>query len=144
MKRADARPLLERELDRRLADVARRLDGTVSKSSIVIATALVLAAIPAEPTPGRWLPLGFAVSAVLLATPTMFYRDGDEIPIRGLLTRVREHTKDTLANEVFDKKLAMLNAEEAAMDRRARQLTLSYLALATSSASIVLTHSIGF
>lgn len=64
--------------------------------------------------------------------------------MRGLLKRADEHTEQTMANEVFDKKIEMLTSEESAMDRRARQLTLSYSALAIATASVVLVHSIAF
>ena len=142
MNREKAQFVLERELDRRLADVARRLDGAVSRAGIVIAAALVVAVLPGAPTPGRWLPLGFALGAVILAALALVYRNSDEVPIRGLLERANEHTAATMGNEIFDRKLSILRTEEMMMNRRARQLTLSYATLAIATASVVLIRSV--
>lgn len=144
MKRADAQRLLNPELDRRLGDVGRRLDSAVTRAGIVIAAGLVVMAIPADPTPGRWLPLGFALTTIILAAPAILFRDGHEVPVGGLLENADQHAAESLSAEVFEKKLALLSAEETVMDRRARQLSLSYGALALATASVVLTHAIVF
>jgi len=142
MNSDEARKVLEPELNRRLGDVARRLDGAVLRAGIVIATALVLASIPADPTPGRWLQVLFGGVAIGLAIPSVIYRNGDEVPVGGLLEAGPKHTETTMFNEIFNLKLAMMEAEEKAMNARARILNLSYVALALAAVSVILIHSL--
>lgn len=144
MKRATAHELLGPEVDRRLGDVGRRLDAASARAGVVIAAALVIVAIPAEATWARWVPVAFALSACALSGMVMLFRDSPEVPLTGLLLKREEHTKATLSAEIFDHKLAMLLGEEVVMTRRARQLSIAYIALALSAASMVLNQSIMF
>ena len=122
---------LTADLDRRLDDVARRLDGAVTRAGIVIPTAIVIAAFP--PAGDPWLRAGFLVATFFLAGVVILYRDGPQVPVRRLARRAEEYTDETLGIELFDTKLKILDHEESAMNRRALQLTLAYGTLIAST-----------
>jgi len=127
---------LTADLDRRLDDVARRLDGAVTRAGIVIPTAIVIAALPHSGD--SWIRSGFLIATFFLAGLVILYRDGPQVPVRRLALRATEYTHETLDVELYETKLKILDHEEAAMNRRALQLTLAYGALIASGVFNVL------
>jgi hypothetical protein len=136
MNDVEMKQRLTADLDRRLDDVARRLDGAVTRAGIVIPTAIVIAALPHAGD--SWIRSGFLLATFFLAGLVILYRDGPQVPVRRLALRAAEYSHETLDVELYETKLKILDHEEAAMNRRALQLTLAYGALIASVIFIVL------
>lgn len=132
---------LDQELDRRLADTGRRLDGATTRGGIVIAAALVMSTISSAHTAWWWISVALSVAAALIAAfSTLWYYKGKEVPIRGLHDNLKAHSAKTLAVEIFDKKLNLLEHEETKMERRSNWLTLSYAIFFVAFVFAILAH----
>lgn len=135
--RDEMQSLLEREVDRRLADVGRRLDGASTKAGVVIGAAAVVATASAGPAPWTWVPVGLSIFAGLLAAASLLYRNGAEVPVLGMSMRYGDYSPQSMANEIFRKKLCLLMSEEAAMTPRANKLMLSYAYLGLAVSALI-------
>ena len=108
----------------------------MTRAGIVIPTAIVIAALPHSGD--SWIRSGFLIATFFLAGLVILYRDGPQVPVRRLALRATEYTHETLDVELYETKLKILDHEEAAMNRRALQLTLAYGALIASAVFNVL------
>jgi hypothetical protein len=90
MNDVEMKQRLTADLDRRLDDVARRLDGAVTRAGIVIPTAIVIAALPHAGD--SWIRSGFLLATFFLAGLVILYRDGPQVPVRRLARRANSRT----------------------------------------------------
>ena len=130
--------ILTREVERRLGDVASRLEGAITRSSVVIGAAVVVAGLQSFGGHGwlRAIPAILALGAAVTAIFVLRHRDADEVPVAGLYGIRDQHTSTSMAEAVMGYKLTMIQEEENALKVQSRWLLASYLCL---TAAIVVT-----
>lgn len=114
-----------------MSDVASRLDGAVTRSSVVVGAAVIVAGLQGLGAHG-WLHAVPAILAMGAATTAIFvllHHDADEVPVAGLYGVRDQHTGSSVTEAVMGYKLTMIQKEESALKTKSRWLFASYLCL---------------
>ncbi len=136
----DELAILGEEADRRLHDVARRLDAAASRGAMVVSAAAIASGVQVGQSPSPWL-VGSVVASLVaagLSLPLVRFKRGAEVNVSHLTKELAQWTPERLRLEVINVKMAFVKVAEKWMVVRSRLLLASLIALALAIALTIL------
>lgn len=136
--RSDQLRILGLEADRRLLDVARRLDNAGTRAALILSSAAIASAVQIAKGVSGWTLAATSASliAAALAMPLLLFRPRRELNIKDKVQNIADWSPRRLELEILNVKTSLIDDEESALRIRSRLLTVALMSLAVA---IVLT-----